>query len=350
MNIAADSIGIKKVAVVRALKLGDLLVAVPALRALRLALPHAEIALVSLPWAREFVERFAHRIDRFLEFPGWPGLPEVEPQLNRIPDFLARMQAEQFDLVLQMHGSGSIVNEMCSLFGGRVTAGFYRSGEYCPHPRTFLPWPERGLELHRLLALTQFLGFPHCGDDLEYPLGPSDFARAEAICAAEHWTYACIHPGASVAERRWPEARFAAIADALASRGLRIVLTGTSAETHLTGTVAKFMAAPAMDLAGKTDLGTAAALLARARLIVCNDTGVSHLAAAVRTPSVVISTGDNPERWAPVDSAIHCVLCQPRGLVPVRAGVAAALELVDRVTPVLRLNAEEHLLCGPSAS
>jgi len=341
---------IKKVAILRALKLGDMLVAVPALRAVRQALPHAEIALIGLPWAREFVERFPHLIDRFHEIPGWPGLPEIEPQLDRIPAFLARMQEEQFDLVLQLHGSGSIVNEMCALFGGHVTAGFSRQGDYNPDPRTFLPWPECGREVHRLLALTDFLGFRNRGDGLEFPLNPSDFVQAEAMCEAEHWSYACIHPGASVAERRWPEARFAAVADALAARGLRIVLTGTSAEAPLTQSVAAHMAAPAQDLAGKTNLGSAAALLARARILVCNDTGVSHLAAAVRTPSLIISTGDNPARWSPVDTAIHCVLSHPRGLVPMRAGIVAALELVDRITPVLRLTCEEELICGPSAS
>ena len=57
----------------------------------------------------------------------------------------------------------------------------------------------------------------------------------------------------------------------------------------------------ALDLAGRTTLGTLAAILERARMLVCNDTGVSHLADALSVPSVVISTGDNPERWAPVD-------------------------------------------------
>jgi ADP-heptose:LPS heptosyltransferase len=314
----------RKVAVFRALKLGDLLVAVPALRAVRAALPGAEVVLVGLPWARGFADRFAHLLDGFRPFPGWPGLPEREPQLDRVPGFLAGMQAEGFDLAIQLHGSGPGVNELCALFGARRTAGFYLPGGHRPDPDLFLPWPDRGLELRRLLALTTFLGFPPRGEHLEFPLRAADFAAA----GLEPGGYVCVHPGASVPERRWPADRFAAVADALAARGLRVVLTGTAGERGLTAAVAAATAAPALDLAGRTDLGSTAALLARARLLVCNDTGVSHLAAAVRAPSVVVSTGDNPARWAPPDAARHRVLCRPGGWPGVPEVVAAAADLL----------------------
>ena len=65
---------------------------------------------------------------------------------------------------------------------------------------------------------------------------------------------------------------------------------------------------------GGSGLASASALLAGARLLVRNDTGVSHVAAGLRTPSVVISTGDNPDRWAPPDAARHHVLHGDRGL------------------------------------
>ena len=132
----------QRVAVLRALALGDLLCAIPALRAFRAAWRDAEITLVGLPWARQFAERFEGYIDRFVEFPGWPGLPEREPLLGRIPDFLAAMQREEYDLAIQLHGSGTIVNSLIALLGAKRTAGFFPPGYFCPDPRTFAPWPQ----------------------------------------------------------------------------------------------------------------------------------------------------------------------------------------------------------------
>jgi ADP-heptose:LPS heptosyltransferase len=100
----------KKIAILRALQLGDLLCSVPAFRALRRGLPEAHITLVGLPWASSFVSRFQHYIDSFIEFPGFPGFPEQAQQVERIPGFLAGMQAGNFDLAIQMQGSGNISN------------------------------------------------------------------------------------------------------------------------------------------------------------------------------------------------------------------------------------------------
>lgn len=153
----------RRVAVLRALQLGDLLCAVPALRALRGGLPASEIVLIGLPWARAFVERYPAYLDGFREFPGWPGLPERRPNWGRISAFVARMRAERFDLVLQLHGSGLLTNAPARLFGGRRSAGFYPPGTVPPDPESFMPYPEEGLEVHRLLRLVEFLGYPARG-------------------------------------------------------------------------------------------------------------------------------------------------------------------------------------------
>ena len=319
-----------KIAVLRALQLGDLLCSVPALRALRGRFPTAELTLIGLPWARAFAERFSAYVDRFVEFPGWPRLPEREPRIGAIPEFLRAMQAERFDLAVQLHGSGSIVNEIIALLGARRAAGFYRPGDHRPDPDGFIAWPESGLELRRLLALTEHLGARHPSVHLEFPLNRHDHAAFRALAAPYELTgsrFVVIHPGASVPERRWPADRFAAVVDTLADRGFRVVLTGSAGECGLTREVSAAATCRPIDLAGKTDLGTLGVLLSRASLLVCNDTGVSHVADGLGTPSVVISTGDNPARWSPVDRRRHRVLCRDEG-VSVEEVAAAAGELL----------------------
>ncbi len=320
----------RRVAILRALQLGDMLCAVPALRAIRAALPDAALVLIGLPWARAFVQRYSIYLDEFREFPGYPGLPERPPRPDLIPPFLQEMQSESFDLIIQMHGSGTITNPLTVLMGAVMTAGFYQPGGYRPDPERYLPYPETGLEIDRLLALVEFLGIPAQGTELEFPLTPADHARLETVPHAselEPGRYVCVHVGASTAARRWQPEYFARVADWLLERGLTVVLTGTAAEAGLTAEVENQVSGHVINLAGATDLGSLGQLLSRAAMLVCNDTGVSHLADALRVPSVVISTADHPARWAPRDTSRHRVLC--------RAETVPVQDVIEQVSLIL---------------
>jgi ADP-heptose:LPS heptosyltransferase len=304
---------IRRIAVFRALQLGDMLCVVPALRALRSAAPNARITLIGLPWAAGFASRFDEYIDDFLEFPGFPGLPETTPQLDKLPQFIADAQERRFELALQMHGSGGLSNPITAVLGATHNAGFYVPGQYRPDPDRFIPWNEREHEILRYVRFMNVLGAPEQGTDLEFPLFESDqlaLLRSDTNLPSPG-SYACIHPGSRLSSRRWPPERFAEIADRLAAAGLKIVLTGSASEAALTRAVKKAMRMPALDLAGKTDLGALAVLISDARMLLCNDTGVSHIAAAVVTPSIVVSSGADAERWAPLDRERHRVLHHP---------------------------------------
>lgn len=307
-----DGFATPRIAIVRALPgLGDLLCILPACRAIRAALPRAEITLIGLPWARAFVARFPAYFDAFLEFPGYPGIVERPLAVRRLPGFLADAQERHFDLVLQMHGSGGASNPFALLLGARETAGFYVQGAFCPDPARFLLWTCEESEVQRYLRLAEHLGFPSYGEDLEFPILRQDrleLRQLDELHSLRVGDYACIHPGANDPARRWPPGCFAAIGDALAVQGLRVVLTGTAPEGGLTAAVARAMRAPSLDLAGRTSLGALAALLEGSRLLVCNDTGVSHLAAALWTPSVVIFLSSDPLRWAPRNRGLHRVV------------------------------------------
>lgn len=305
----------QRIAIVRALPgLGDLLCSVPAFRALRSAFPAAEITLIGLPWTKAFVQRFSAYLDRWLEFPGYPGIPEVPFVAEQTIAFMQQVQQAPFDLALQMHGNGSAMNSFTLLLGAKRAAGFFPQRQFCPHIDWFLPYPEHLPEVQRPLHLLKFLGLATQGESLEFPITAANRDECNTIVQAYQLrpkSYICIHPGASTADRRWNCEHFAVVADALAAQDFQIVLTGTADEKGLTQKVTETMQYPAIDLAGQTSLGALALLLQQAGLLICNDTGVSHLGAAVQVKSVVIFSQSEPHRWAPLDRDRHKIVVMP---------------------------------------
>jgi ADP-heptose:LPS heptosyltransferase len=298
----------RSIALVRALPgLGDFLCLVPALRALRFAFPAAQITLVGLPVTQALVQRFHTYLTDWLPFPGFPGIPELPFSPVQFSAGLAELQQRRFDLALQLHGSGVHMNGFIRQLGAQITAGCFPGDGVCPDPLWFLPYPDQDSEIWRCLKLLAFLDIPLQGDHLEFPLSSSERQTGRALVAGLN-PYICIHPGASTGEKCWQPHHFAAVADALAAQGWAIVLTGSAAEAQLTATVAARMQAKALDLAGKTELGELAAVLQQSHLLICNDTGVSHLAAALKLNSVVVFSNTDPQRWAPLNRNRHRVV------------------------------------------
>lgn len=298
---------INKIAVFRALQLGDMLCVVPALRALRAAFPVAHISLIGLPWAEEFVKRFSSYLDELIVFPAYPGLPEqypVDPQ--KVMSFIQQMQEHQIDLLLQLQGNGSIVNPLMEKLGAAILAGFCQPDNYCPDPTTFITYPDHLNEVQRHLRLLEHLNIPLKGDELEFPLTKEDYAAfRELQLPFNSGEYICVHPGSRGASRQWPPAYFAALADHFAAQGWAIVITGSASEVALAERVQAMMQGRALNLAGKTTLGSLAVLILQAGALFSNCTGVSHLAAAVKTRSVIISMDGEPARWAPLNKRLH---------------------------------------------
>jgi ADP-heptose:LPS heptosyltransferase len=319
----------RRVAVFRALQLGDFLCAIPMLRALRAALPDAEITFIGLPWTVELADRFRMFVDEVIPFPGFPGLPEQEPSLPDFCNFLADVRRRKLDLVIQAHGDGTITNGAISLFGADRNAGFFVPGRFCPDPERFASYPTTGPEVRRLLALMTFLGIASRGEHLEFPLGPEDHAELARLAdGAAFRSYVCLHPGARAAASRWAPERFARVGEMLHRAGFTIVLTGSAVERPLTACIASLMLTRVVDLAGRTSLGALGALLSGARLLISNDTGVAHLADALDVPSVVLSRPSQIDRWAPLDRARHRVLSPLRAVTPEQV-IAEAERLMD---------------------
>ncbi len=296
---------IQKIVVFRALQLGDLLCSIPAFRALRTTYPDAHITLIGLPWAESLLTRFPDYFNAFIAFPGYPGLPEQEIDPQKITAFLQEMQQQQFDLALQMQGNGSVVNPLVELFGAFYTAGFYREEDYRPNP-LFLKYPEGIPEVERHLLLMNHLGIPSVGPELEFPLNSYDNDAFDQLnLQIIPQKYICIHPGSRSEARQWPPAHFAALADYCQEQGFDVVITGTKNEEHLAEEVMQYMQHEAYNTCGKTTLGAVAVLIKNAFALISNCTGVSHIAAAFGTPSIVISLHGEPERWSPLNKLKH---------------------------------------------
>jgi ADP-heptose:LPS heptosyltransferase len=263
----------------RALKLGDLLVAVPALKAMRRALPEHRLLLATSAWLEPLVALV-------------PGLDGLVPAKGL--DALLPIPPGAVDVAANLHGNGPESRAIVDVLGARLTVQHARPGE------PGLPWLDGILERERWVRLTGAFGMPGDPDDvaLAAPAGPSPAPGA-----------AVVHVGAFYGSRQWPAARFAAVARELADTGREVVFSGSAAERPRALVVAE---QGGFDedavLAGRIGLDEFAALVAGAALVVTADTGAAHLASAYRIPSVVIFGPAPPEEWGPPASGPHRVL------------------------------------------
>jgi ADP-heptose:LPS heptosyltransferase len=306
---------IQRIAVFRSLQLGDLLVAVPALRALRARFPHAEITLIGLSWAREFAQRFQHYIDRFVEFVGYPGIDELPVDTQRLAQFLVVQRQYRYDLAIQMHGSGRTSNPFVYALGARMTVGYYEGAR--PEILTLgAPYPHDQHEIYRNLGLISLLGTIKPADPhLEYPLLEKDREEAAVLLhplSDTRHPWIGIHPGSRPPARRWPAEYFAIVADALSQHlGAQVVLTGGPGEEAIVQAVLERMQMPALNLVGQTSLGGLAALISELDLFISNDTGPAHLAHALDCPSITLFGPADFQRWAPLDQIVHAAVRHP---------------------------------------
>jgi len=307
---------IRRIAVFRALQLGDLIQAVPALRALRAGFPRAEITLIGLPWAQSFVERFSRYVDRFVEFPGFPGIAEREVIAERTAHFTEEQRSYAYDLAIQMHGSGRTSNRVIHALGARRTAGYFEGRD--EDSLTFAaPYPDDQPEVYRNLGLARLLGCRADDPTLEFPLDESDYTEAAALLPGASGPRIGIHAGARPPTRRWPASYFASLADELILLwNAQIILTGSTDELSIVRSVEEHMMARPVNLAGKTSLGGLAAIIDKLDLFISNDTGPAHIANALGTSSITIFGPADYRRWAPLNQSLHRIARHPVACSP----------------------------------
>jgi ADP-heptose:LPS heptosyltransferase len=301
--------GVGRIAVLRANALGDLLVSLPALEAMRAAYPGAELVLLGLGWHREFLEGRPGPVDRVVVVPPVRGVSvrDDEPAPADPPaEFLAAMRAERFDLGVQLHGGGRHSNPFVRRLGARVTAGLR-----APDAEALDRWVRYVYlqpEALRYLEVAGLVGAAPVTLQARVAVTAADRAEANAALGPagdRPGPLVAIHPGVGDPRRRWPAERFARVADALAARGATVVLTGDRAERGLTAEVAAAARRPLLDLAGRLCLGGLTGLLDRCALAIGNDTGPIHLARAVGTPTVAVYWVGNLLNAGPVGRRRH---------------------------------------------
>jgi ADP-heptose:LPS heptosyltransferase len=281
---------VRRIVVLRPSAVGDFVFALPALHALKQAYPGAELVLAGKAWHRVFLQGRPGPVDRVVEVPPVQGVGAPGTATAEAGHFVDAMRAERFDLALQMFGGGRHSNPFLLRFGARLTAGTCAPG--VPLLDRWVPYREPS---PRRLALLEIAGL--AGAEMRLPLGAQpELALTEAdrheaaevvpVLAGERLIV--LQPGSTDPRRRWPVQSFAALGDRLAQDGACVAVNGSSEEVDLVHEVVARMHAPAIALAGRLSLGGLCGLLARAALLVSNDTGPLHLGLALGVPSVGI--------------------------------------------------------------
>lgn len=176
-------------------------------------------------------------------------------------------------------------------------------------------------EVTRQLDLVRSVGFETRDERLVFVPSADDVRAARQKLAAAGGDptrpYVVVHPGSSAASRRYPAERFGQAAGIVAERaGVDIVFAGSADEAPLVAAAQAVMGAlgaPSLSLVGALGVGELAALIGGARLLICNNSGPAHLAAAVGTPVVVLYALTNPQHtpWQVASRVLnHDVPCR----------------------------------------
>jgi ADP-heptose:LPS heptosyltransferase len=282
---------VPQLTILRALGLGDLLTAVPSLRAL----------------ARAFPE---HR--RLLAAPAWlePLLPLVEEDGEPCLHGLAELDGlggdraalpHRPEIGVNLHGRGPESHRLLlSSRPGRLLAFRHAA---VPETAAMPVWERDEHETRRWCRLLRESGIEADPDELEIRpprIGLPDWTHGATV----------LHPGAASAARRWPPERWTEVARAEREAGREVVVTGSIKEVGLARAIATAAGLePHCQLAGRTDLRCLAALVAGAGAVVCGDTGIAHLATALGVPSILLFGPTSPRHWGPPpERGIHRVL------------------------------------------
>ncbi len=349
----------KNILCIRLDSLGDVLMMTPAIRALKESAPGRTITLLTSQSGASIASLIPEVDETIVYDPPWmkASVATVDSQ----PDFQIIDQLKQlsFDAaVIFTTFSQSPLPAAFLTFLADIPLRLAHCRENPYHLLT--DWvPERDdfgnpdirHEVRRQLDLVASVGCRTADEHLSLQVPSS---AVEAVCERltnigvdgnEPWLV--MHPGATAASRRYPPIGFAMSAHELTMRGSQILFTGSESEIELVETIRANMGSDSFSLAGKLNIEEFAALLSLTPLLISNNTGPVHIAAALATPIVDLYALTNPQHapWnVPHRMLYHDVPCKfcyksvcPMGhhhclqLVSHHLVVEAALELLEEV-------------------
>ncbi|MEW6369579.1 MAG: glycosyltransferase family 9 protein [Pseudomonadota bacterium] len=295
----------RRVLCVRLDSLGDVLMCTPAMRALRAQHPERSLTLLTSP-AGVALAPYLDDVDDAIawEAPWMKSSAPARPEQHL--DWIASLAARGFDaaVVFTCYSQSALPAALlCQLAGIPLRLAYCREKPY----QLLSDWiadPEPGAlvrhEVQRQLDLVRHVGAEIADERLAFtPLGGDFDAVRRRLSRAgidPDGRWLVLHPGASAPSRRYPPHHWQALVRMLGERiGCPLVFTGAAHEAALIERIAPPGTARAHSLAGELGVGELGALLALSSLVVSNNTGPAHLAAAVGAPVVDLYALTNPQ-------------------------------------------------------
>ena len=286
--------------------LGDILHAVPMLKALRAGRPQARIIWLVGPWSEGLARRYRHHVDEIEVLgPNLPAYTRGRREWRQSAWTQLRMtwalRSEGVDvLIASPDGVGRFLAHALS---PRLWIGI---GDHWPRgirrgiQPQFDPYEKDRYEADALAALLQHLGISASSDRLDYEITPEEEAAAAAFCREEGVVpsrpLVLVAPGSGWSGKNWLSERFGAVADwMVCERGCQVAWIGAAGEDLLVpaGREGDFR------WMGRTSLFTLVAVMKRAQLFVGNDGGLLHFAASIGVPTVSVWGPTSPGKWGP---------------------------------------------------
>lgn len=295
----------KNILIIKPSSLGDIVLALPTLTALRRSFPAAKISWLVRPEFAPLLKNHPHLTDIILfdrKFLGkaWYNWRAFAALLLLI----RRLRHSRFDAVIDLQGLFRTAS-LAWLSGCRKRFGMANAREFAHILYTHKVKQNQGC-IHLVdyyLKIVQMLGACDTSVQFVLPQEPGACDSLGKLLANNNIkadNYAVFVPGSAHSDKRWPIKHFAALADKVSPHfGLSIIATGTKSEKGIVEKLRTTANVPIVNFAGLTKLNELIALLKAARVVVSNDTGPGHVAAVLGTPLVLIFGRSNPARVAP---------------------------------------------------